>query len=73
MILKQTNNKQRKTQPKQKNPNLSTIILEFLNSEVIYTNSIALTNCGVCTTERQTDYGAGVRTEARYRAEKQIP
>lgn len=43
---------------------ISTVILEFLNTEVIYTNSTVLTNSSVCTNERQTDYGAGMRTEA---------
>lgn len=52
--------------------NISSVILEFLNTEVIYTNSIVLTNSSVCTNERQTDYSAGMRTEATERAKKQI-
>lgn len=50
----------------------SLLILELLTTEVIYTNSIVLTSSSVCTNERQTGNGAGMRTEARDGAKKQI-
>lgn len=57
---KKKENTHKHKKPHQTKP--STVILEFLKNEVIYTNSIALTKSSVCTTEWQTGCGAGIRT-----------